>query len=532
MARFFRTAQGRFVDNNTYQPPFQLMAQVIQNADSQVAQNETALLSLYDKLNANVLAVDEPRVKEIINNYTSQIDDLSSKIQKNPLEFRRDIGTIRNLGRQIAQDWQHGEVAAMEGNRRLRESWVKDHLEKVKAKEGRVTQDDVNYANQVFDRQFNSKGGTQYDNGRYNTYTTETLNPYVNLEDISEERAKGYISDVVSKNGAYSDGKYMYTSESKKEFVPYKTIKEGVMSAMLNDRELMSYYGQLTRLGRYDQQEVARRMEAAADRVAQKYSFTKEESGRKSVSGDPFALENLRTANDIKLEGVKFGHDMAKQQAQWEHESKKELPAVVRNVNARTVGQAQAVTQSYKDNLTEIGKRLGMSSGVSEQAIKDKLNYLKSRKGLSDKTYNSIMNDLKYSAEVYKKGHWEASYTSLADIFGTQAAVGAQKAMNSYTKDARNLYNVPMRFDLGNGYSIKGTVNELKNKSLANGNKMFKFVDANDNPINIVGTDSALPVIYDSDNFGKNDMQFQVELGDGRIVSAYASFNDLGLDKR
>ena len=532
MGRFYKTSVSQFVDKNIYTPPWELMSKVIANTDSQIQENETALLSLHDKLQAQSLAVDEPRLKEIINGYTNQIDELAGKIQQNPLEFRRDTGAIRNLGRQIHTDWTQGEVAAIQGNKSARDAWVKEHLERTKAKQGYVTQDDVTFANSAFDKQFNEKGGTKYDNGKYNAYTTENLNAFVNLEDIGEERAKGYISDVVQKNGAYSDGKYMYTSESKKEFVPLNTIKQGVMSSMLNDKELMAYYGQQVRLGRYSQEEVAGKIEAAANRVAEKYSFTKEEAGKKSVSGDPFALENLRTKNDIKLEGIKFGYDMKKKEAEWEHENKKELSGVVRNVNANTIEKSQYVTQSYQNQLGVIGSKLGLGANVSEQQIKDKLNYLKSKKGLSDASYNQIMNDVKYANESRKKGMWEASYTSLSDVFGVKSAVTAQKSMNAYTKDPKNLYGVPLRIDLGNGYRMKGTVNELKNKVLANGKKVFNITNDDGEALNILGVDSALPVVYDENNFGANDMQFQVQLGDGRVVSAYASFDDLGLDKR
>ena len=72
MGRFYKTVRGEFLENKMYQPPIKLMAQVIANTDKQIMTNETALASLYDKLQAQGLAVDNPRLQEIISGYRSQ----------------------------------------------------------------------------------------------------------------------------------------------------------------------------------------------------------------------------------------------------------------------------------------------------------------------------------------------------------------------------------------------------------------------------------------------------------------------------
>ena len=47
--------------------------------------------------------------------------------------------------------------------------------------------------------------------------------------------------------------------------------------------------------------EVAEKMQSAADRVAEKYSYRKDESGRKSITGDPFKLQRDQFDNQWKL---------------------------------------------------------------------------------------------------------------------------------------------------------------------------------------------------------------------------------------
>jgi len=184
MGRFYRTAKPEFVDNNMYTPPVELMAGVIKNADAQIKENETALLSLYDKLQAQSLKQDEPRLKEIINDYQSQIEGMAKKIQEDPMAFRKEIGNIRQLGRTINNDWTKGEVATIQGNKVARDTWVKDHLEKAKREKGYVTQDDMTYAQQQADSMFK---GTNYKGpGDYEQWKQENLNAFVNLEDLGK----------------------------------------------------------------------------------------------------------------------------------------------------------------------------------------------------------------------------------------------------------------------------------------------------------------------------------------------------------
>lgn len=306
MGRFYKTANPQMLDY-MYQLPEAQMLQVIQNKDKQIAANEAATLELYDQLQANALTKDEARRDEIISGYEDRVDDLVNQLQEDPLAYAKKDSEIRGLARDIHQDWTRGEISAIEGNYAARQAYVQKYADLVN--KGEANAIDFQTALNYFDKAFE---GTQYNSGTgiYNPYSTEELAKYANIEDIAETRGNGYLADVVERLGAYSDGKYLYTSEDKQEFVKYEDILQGVTSALQNDKELKDYYEQRIKFGQYTEEEVNDIYRTAAERVAEKYSYLKDKKGKTSVKADPFALQADKYAREKDLHGYKKNLDL------------------------------------------------------------------------------------------------------------------------------------------------------------------------------------------------------------------------------
>lgn len=531
MARFYKTAKPQFIDKNIYEPPTELMIGAIDNADNQIQANETALLSLYDKLQAQGLQADEPRLKEIIGGYQSSIEEMAKKIQSDPLAFRKEMGNIRQLSRTIGSDWTNGEVSAIQSNKGLRDKWVSEHLEKTKKEKGYVTQDDMTFAQKRFDEQFK---GTDYKGpGDYNTYKTEALNPFVNLGDISEDRAKGYIADVVTNNGAWTDGKYMYTSENKKEIVPFDVIKKGVIQSMANDRELMAYYGQQVRLGKFTQQEVADMMNSSADVVAEKYSYKKEEGGKKSITGDPFALEKMRQANRWQMK-----------MADWNREDKKTLAGPVLDANVRTGEQLDILNRGFSSSLFQLANKIGVVSTrtdgrLAPQDIRNKISTLKrlAKTPEQRKAIEDYGNQLNVITSTYNSGQVKASWAGFGSVYGNDVATAAQKQMEKYTKDPRTLYNIPMNFSINGKTFEQRTMYDVYNNPASFGLPKDAFVKNVDGEttkrdikeIFVQGSQVPVMVSDKPEDWMYNDMIFQFE-GDDINIEGQTSFGNLGID--
>lgn len=532
MGRFFKAQPVELNRDFIYTPPVELMAKVIGNADTQIKENETALLSLYDKLQAESLKQDEPRLKEIITGYQSQIEGMASKIQEDPLAFRKEMAKIRQLGRDINNDWTKGEVSAIQGNKFARDKWVKDHLEKAKREKGYVTQDDMTFAQTQADQMFK---GTDYKGpGDYKQWSQENLNAFVNLEDISEDRAKGYIADVVTRHGAYTDGKYMYTSENKKEVVPFDTIKKGVLTSMLNDRELMAYYGQQVRLGRFTQDDVAAKLQDAANRVAEKYSYSKVESGRKSITGDPFALKAMDFENQWKLK-----------MADWGREDKKEIAGPSIDANIRTGEQLDILNKNFSASLFNLAGKLGVKSTredgrITPQDVRTKIQSLNkmATTPAQKKAIQNYYNTLNDITAQYNSGQVKASWSGFASVYGTDVAVAARKQFEAYTKDPRNLYDKKMDYKVNGKLYRNITLYDVYNSPQKYGLKPDAFVKTDEygetvkrdiKEIFVHGSQVPVMVSDRKEDWQYNDMLFEFE-GDDMNIEGQTSFGELGID--
>ena len=291
MGRFFQTDKPTFVDDNMLRLPYQLMAQVINKVDTDIAQNESNLISLYDQLNANALKQDQPRLKEILGGFETEIDDLAGEIQKDPLQFRRKTADIRNLSRKINEEFTRGEVSAIQSNFDVFQGFTKRGQEAVK--KGDVLQEDFQSARGKF---FSDFQGTNFQDGDFQTIFTEDLNKFINVEDIAETRGKEYAASTAELINGFSDGIYIYEDESKEKIMPFEKVYSGVLSSLMNDRELNSYLTQQVRLGNMTPEQYQDTIINAADRVAGKFSFRDTKQSRK-LENDQIFLENLKQKN-------------------------------------------------------------------------------------------------------------------------------------------------------------------------------------------------------------------------------------------
>ena len=60
MGRFYKTEKAEFIKDKMYQPPIELMTQVLTNVGKQIDAQEAVTIGLYDKLKAEGLSADQP----------------------------------------------------------------------------------------------------------------------------------------------------------------------------------------------------------------------------------------------------------------------------------------------------------------------------------------------------------------------------------------------------------------------------------------------------------------------------------------
>lgn len=132
MGRFYKTAQPEFIDNFVYQPPWQLMNQVMatkqQGYDN--AMQFTELIR--NMLDIKHLGFEDDRVKELKEYYNGKIDELTTQLAKNPNEYNRIMPTIKNLAKELYADKKEGNISKIESRYDWLQQKQKDNAEVLK----------------------------------------------------------------------------------------------------------------------------------------------------------------------------------------------------------------------------------------------------------------------------------------------------------------------------------------------------------------------------------------------------------------
>lgn len=532
MGRFYKTAKPQFIDDNIYSPPVELMAKVIGNADTQIKENETALLSLYDKLQAEGLKQDEPRLKEIITDYQSKIEGMASKIQQDPLAFRREMGNIRQLGRTISNDWTKGEVSAIQGNKKARDKWIADHVEKTKKEKGYVTQEDITFAQQKADEAFK---GTSYEGpGQYKQWNQEALNPFVDMNKIADEVAKGWEADKKDKGYVKIGSQWIKKVNGGTEIADEKEILSAISDRLLNDKELRAYYNQQMKLGAITPKQLTQKFASAAKVYSEKYGYQRDDIKR-DVDANPFALKELEFQNQWKLK-----------MADWGREDKKEIAGPAIDANIRTGEQLDILNKDYSQSLNNLANKLGAKPSHADgrlrpQDVRNKIQALNkiAQTPEQKQAIQNYYNQLNSVTANYNSGQVKASWSGFASVHGTDVAISARKQFESFTKDPRNLYDKKMDFKIKGKRFKDVTLYDIYNNPSSYGlsKDAFTITDPetdekkkrNIKEIFVQGSSVPIMVSDRKEDWMYNDMLFEFE-GDDMNIEGQTSFGNLGID--
>jgi len=131
MARNYRTSPGQYLDF-TYKVPQEQLLGVIESLDQKIAATEAGAYTLSEYLQGEVIQEDQPAFQEKLRKYQSEIDEITSGIQQDPLQYRKYMPKVTNLGRTIQRDWLTGEASAMFKRKGVYDEMVKQYKETYK----------------------------------------------------------------------------------------------------------------------------------------------------------------------------------------------------------------------------------------------------------------------------------------------------------------------------------------------------------------------------------------------------------------
>lgn len=253
MARFYKTSQPESIDF-MYQLPQQVMMGAIQMNDAQIDNQYQQAALLNDKLmQIKYLEPDRERTQEIINNYQSQVDELTKNLQSNPTKWRNQLPVIRDLGRKLDNDFNRGEIAGIQGNYNIFQQW--DTASKDLLKNNKITPEQYEKAKAKFLGDFATNKGTAYDPiaMKGNTISTENLYENIDLNKLIREntdKIKANASDT-QKQTVNIGGQFITTTKYKigDKWVSDADVAKMALNTVLGDEKALGWLQQGSRLG-------------------------------------------------------------------------------------------------------------------------------------------------------------------------------------------------------------------------------------------------------------------------------------------
>jgi hypothetical protein len=252
MARFYKTATPAFVDNKMFELPWQLMANTLMNKEKAVDTEIGEANSFLDKLTAQGLSPDQPRIKEVIGGYENRINEVVSNIKKNPMDYNKYADTIRTLGRDINKDWSMGEISKIEANRKAYTDYSTQLDEAVKKNPDKFSPNQIDLLKQRELNKYKQSGGAGYNpqSGIYNQFSGEDALQLDNVTDTLNKNVGKYIK-ADSGEQAYlnNEGKWMLKTHKGEEAVSREKLEAAAQAYLQSSPELVSAIKQRTDLG-------------------------------------------------------------------------------------------------------------------------------------------------------------------------------------------------------------------------------------------------------------------------------------------
>tara|TARA_R110000796_G_scaffold252406_3_gene386635 strand:+ start:4804 stop:7194 length:2391 start_codon:yes stop_codon:yes gene_type:complete len=201
--RFYQTTEGRFVDKNMYQAPWELMQVAIntheERTDKLVA--ETDLLSgAVDTVQHLDFSAENERVKALQDKYGTMIDDLTTKITDNPLEYEKHLPSLKKAQRDLLQDKTSGEWADVENRYKAFTKWKEDNKEMKTEEPGTYNKLEKHWHEDIVKRA--TEDSSAQFKGQQGVSNPDFVKTYQKL-----------FQDIKANATPTSDGKYIYQNE-------------------------------------------------------------------------------------------------------------------------------------------------------------------------------------------------------------------------------------------------------------------------------------------------------------------------------
>jgi hypothetical protein len=250
MGQFYKGTEAAFLDDKMYKAPYELMGQVIAKKDKEVEDAVKANDALNAMLDAKGLKADDPRLQQIIGDYTNKVGDISSGIYGDAMNAATYMPKIESLKRKITTDFKMGEVAKIQGNLANYTAWEEETKKQIDKAGNKISPQQWELLKTKKLQEFTQGGGTNYKNSStYNTFAGDALLEKKPADVFMDDIFKEAVGRVKSVSWDNDKGLLQIKGERGTEGWDEAKLKSMYTSALLADPSQLGAMRQLNDLG-------------------------------------------------------------------------------------------------------------------------------------------------------------------------------------------------------------------------------------------------------------------------------------------
>lgn len=454
MGQFYKGADITFLDDAMYNPPSELMGQMLAKKDKEIDDSLTKYQEQIDLLKADVLEQDSPEARRKMAEYKNQIDSSVQNILKDPMNYQNYSAQLNTIKRNMTTDWSsQGAIGMMENNKKeyaKRMKYLDDYLEKnpkeadyVEKKRKAILSD---YQQGL---QFNDETGR----GAGKLDTDSELYKLDDNEDFLKDLKAQGIEYKKTSNG--QDG-YIYTRNGKTEILDEQEIADRYIDYVKANPHITNALEDRRKVGveGYQDVDVNNAKQVVIDSQGKpilkdgqmQYQLNPNNYvGAKAIAAGRFKQNDITTGNDIQADST---YQWAVSRADAARASMEALGATTEQIKLEGKEWLEANTEflnGVKDFSTKYNLPKDYNSAHPMSSLKNYTESVKKLYGKNSVKYKEAMLDLQ---KVY------ASQQTVADKgFAVLIPKYGVEATKQIMTAAQNLDKHPETVNLMTGFT-------------------------------------------------------------------------------
>lgn len=224
MGRYFQPSGTQFIDNFIYQPPWQLMQNVLANKQQEY-DSAVAATKLFRDIKINHLNGEDENynVAEKQRYYNDKADAIAKAMQKDKLNAGSYNPNIEMLQKELVKDFTEGDISKIQGSYGAYQKWMEDNKKMKEESPYRYDAADKHYLSQ-----WQNAGANSLNQQWRGDMVTKDVD-WNKIYDAAEKMK----SDEWERAGTNHAGGYIYKNKNSGEKLDEKDLMDNILGRVL-----------------------------------------------------------------------------------------------------------------------------------------------------------------------------------------------------------------------------------------------------------------------------------------------------------